>query len=78
MVIHGACAPERRENRVAPASIDEAHLAKMAVELTPRDEVREGRLFDRRDADAPTDRLGHGLDERRRQHEPREVQPRRE
>ncbi len=65
---------ERGDNRVASASIDEAHLAKMAVEPTPPDEVSERRLFDRRDADAPTARLRHRLDERWREHEPCDVQ----
>jgi hypothetical protein len=66
-----ALSAERTES---PASIDEAHLAKMAVER-PR-MISESRLFDRRDADAPADRLRQGLDERWRQHDHAGAPPR--
>ena len=78
MVIHGACVRSVAITSSRRRRYADAHLSEVSIEVTCRDEVGECRLVDRRHADAPAARLRHRLDERGRQHEPCDVQTRRE
>ncbi len=78
MVIHGAWARSVAITSSRRRRYADAHLSEVSIEVTCRDEVGECRLIDGRHADAPAARLRHRLDERGRQHEPCDVQTRRE